>query len=321
MKILLTLYRKKWQNDIMRTFYFLIKVLIEKYGFHMIDLSNIESASSFNDYLIKKKIEYPTSVLVIEDHNEILINDYFIDFFNGKYKKGVFTDDFHKGLDRKKELKYYNKFDHIFTTYYRPFLNQFSSVNKKKVLWTPHGYCDDFIIDFNENPENLILVSGAMASIYELRELMKEYYKNNKNKLVLLKHPKYRHFNYNNLGDYIVGKEYSKKLNNYIACFTDCATSAYIVSKYFEIPASGSLLLCQDPKEYGANNDNLAELGFIDGETCIICNKNNYIEKINYILDEKNRNIINKIRLNGMNMVLKKHNISNRAEIISNILH
>jgi hypothetical protein len=64
----------------------------------------------------------------------------------------------------------------------------------------------------------------------------------------------------------------------------------------------------------------LKELGFQDGYNYISCNYNNIIEKINYICDINNIDEINKIRLNGYNLVLNNHTEKNRYNLINNLI-
>ena len=47
--------------------------------------------------------------------------------------------------------------------------------------------------------------------------------------------------------------------------------------------------------------DGLKEIGFIDGENYISCNKENLIEKIEWICNGKNRDEVDRIRKMAMN--------------------
>jgi spore maturation protein CgeB len=116
------------------------------------------------------------------------------------------------------------------------------------------------------------------------------------------------------------GENYIKKLNQYRVCFSDDSTqySPYLLAKFFEILSSGTLLLASLNyiKPY------FSKLGFIDGEHYISISKENYNEKIEYILDETNREEIDRIRLSGYNLCNTYHTSEHRAlqlkEIIEN---
>jgi len=65
----------------------------------------------------------------------------------------------------------------------------------------------------------------------------------------------------------------------------------------------------------------LMEIGFKDNENYISCTKENVIDKINYICDEKNRKEINRIRLNGYTLVKTNHTIINRFDTLFRLLN
>jgi spore maturation protein CgeB len=81
------------------------------------------------------------------------------------------------------------------------------------------------------------------------------------------------------------------------------------VCKYFEIPFTGSLLLCD------RTHDDLGKLGFIDGVNCIMYNDQSDISnKIQYIFD--NPQIVSDIRENGYYLIREKHLVSIRCQEI-----
>ena len=94
-------------------------------------------------------------------------------------------------------------------------------------------------------------------------------------------------------------------MSGYIACFACCSNenTPYIVNKFFEIPGSGSLLLAYDELV----KEPLGELGFIDGENYISCNRENVLRKIEWICNPRNMERVNKIRKNGLELVKNKH--------------
>lgn len=311
MKLLLATYKNKWKNDILRSFYFLINILIDKYDYTLVDLSDFELNSDFN--IILKKYSKAKSALVIENHDGILVNHVFSNFFTTNITKYVFADDIHKFNEIKKN--YYEKFDGLFVTYYNPFLKLYPQINKKKVYWCPHGYTVDYLLKFNENPTNKILLSGAIGLLYPVRKyLLKLSQGELHGKINHLKHPGYKVFDYDSL-DKKIGKSYASVLNGHICCFTDCLTYGFVVSKYFEIPASGSLLLAVNPQD-----DKLEQLGFKDSINYVECTIDNLKEKINWILDPMNKSKVDEIRKNGMDLVRNSHSIENRAEYINNLI-
>lgn len=67
-------------------------------------------------------------------------------------------------------------------------------------------------------------------------------------------------------------------------------------------------------------SNELNSLKCYDGINCIMCNKNNLQDKINYIIDQKNRIEINEIRKKGMENSLLNHSVDKRVEYLSEII-
>jgi len=67
------------------------------------------------------------------------------------------------------------------------------------------------------------------------------------------------------------GKKFGNMLAEYVGALALC--EFYPIPKYFEIPLAGCVCFAQYHKEY-------EQLGFVDGETCIYVDKNNFVDKI-----------------------------------------
>jgi FkbM family methyltransferase len=61
-------------------------------------------------------------------------------------------------------------------------------------------------------------------------------------------------------------------------------------------------------------------LGFQDMINCILCDKDTFLDKVNFILDAGNRSQIDEMRLNGMNLVKARHLTSQRAKDFHNMI-
>lgn len=316
-KLLLANYEGKWKYDILREIYHMIHEFTKNYDYFLIDTNDYHANSSIieaaenNDF----KMEDVSNIMVIENHDEVLIHHIFKDIYEFKDILHIYADDIHKN-EHLKHINYYENFCKIFVAYKEPFLKKYLEVDKEKVYWIPHAFTDDHRNSFNENPINKVLVSGKSGSIYPLRRFMIKEAALNKQKFSMLSHPNYKKFDYENLKGLQIGKNFGKALNNHVCCFTDCSSFQYILAKYFEIPASGSLLLAEDT-EYG----DMEKLGFIDNVNYIKCNKNNVISKVNWILNPVNANEINNIRLSGQHHVLNNHHISNRVKSMIETMH
>lgn len=309
MHLILITYENKWKNDTFRNFHYMTIDFIEKYGFKLIDLSFVNTNSNLKDKLTEyQNVE---SIFYIENHDEVMIYELYNDFFKIDVPKFIFVDDYHKFPEKK--VNYYEQFDMVFTPYYNSIIKKYPDI-ENKVVWCPHGFSPYFDVPFNQNPKNKILLSGGIGLFYPLRKIMKNIKDRYKDQIQYLKHPGYKQFNYEDTNNrFSVGSNYANTLNSFICCFTSCTIIDYIVSKYFEIPACGSLLFAQIP-----NNDELDKLGFIDGVNFISCSKENMEERIKYITDPKNKDEIDKIRHQGYLFVREKHTLKQRTEVIYN---
>jgi hypothetical protein len=81
------------------------------------------------------------------------------------------------------------------------------------------------------------------------------------------------------------------------------ANTHLILLKYYEILASGSLLLCPKSEEKQLNN-----IGLYSDANCIICSMEDIEKIVSYITDEKNRGHIDVIRKAGQEHAINSLN-------------
>lgn len=219
-----------------------------------------------------------------------------------------YVDDLHQKGEgtRKFRRRIFRKFDLIFSTYAYVFKKFYPESPFSRVRWVPHNVTDTFKVSFNKKPDNVkILVSGALnKEIYPARVKMSEYDK--KYGVETLRIQGYKRKIHN-----IYGHNYIKHLSNYLAVFCCCSIedTPYIVAKFFEIPASGALLIAYD--KYVKNE--LTHLGFKDGDNYISTTIEGMEDTIKYVLDPKNRAEIDRIRLNGYTFVWTRHTSLDRV--------
>ncbi len=308
-KYLIAEYKNKWEKDIFRTYAEYINILIEKYDYILIDTSNKinESITKYLDILDTENI------LIIENHNEVLPCDIFHDIFSFEMRLYLITDDFHKAKERKRQINYYEKFNKIFCTYKIPFLDTYN-IDINKFYHLRHSV-KDLEIDLKKNKQHKIVMSGIVGKVYPMRILFRDLVKNKKYKnLLMINHPSPKYLPVNINSSTPVADQYIYTLNEYLVGFTCSSEWGYLLKKYFEIPMAGCLLFCDNPK------DSLEEIGFKDGINCMIYNKENIEEKIKWLLDEKNKDEIEKIRIEGHKLIKDNHTHKKRIiEIITEI--
>ena len=200
----------------------------------------------------------------------------------------------------------YNRIKYVVYSDYKT-LGSFLNIDLEKykeniVSWNYLPCYENSVVKLNDNPINKILVSGTIsAACYP------ERYKLSKFDNVCIKKRG------NNV--WTDEKAYSQYLNKYICCFSSSnyplnfTTRKYEISnlillKTYEILGSGSLLLSPLNQKI-----QLAEIGLIEDVNCMLVDMsddNKIKEKIDFILDEKNRKLIDNIRKKG-----QKHGINN----------
>ena len=283
----------------------IIDYLVKLNNYKIIDIEDPDSKISFKSLMEKHKIEISEIKHVI--FFETYYNFVAIECNKYNFKKIYIIGDLHN--PRRISAGSYNC-DILFANYYYLIGNYLEKEKIKQSYFMPHSAIDDFNLELNDKVINKILVSGALnKDIYPLRDyLIKD--KQFRGMTEYFKHPGYR-------SKTIDCKYYAEEMNKYVCCFTDCAKD-YLLLKFFEIPATGSLLLCEV-------NENTApvmsELGFIDSVNCVFCNKDNILDKIRYILDETNRREINLIRKKGKELILERHSVEQRAKYINDIIY
>ena len=224
----------------------------------------------------------------------------------------IHENDLHKNNSKPNAYNRYmllrsslEKLEHVYIlAYYWYFYKNLYNINENNLIKFPKFVVKTNIFEVKTNVKLKILLSGSISNYYPMRKYI---YGLNHQYVDRLDH-----------SANVTGENYIKYLSEYLCCFTCCSTrnTPYIINKFFEIPASGSLLLAYDEWV----KDGLKEIGFIDGENYISCNKENLIEKIEWICNEQNRDEVDRIRKNGNELVKNNHTDECRYKFILNII-
>lgn len=290
-----------------------LNYLVENYDYKIIKTKDIfDNIDNIKKYLVDTYGNYDCCNLIafggvgefIENINKIskFINVCFI-----------IDDIHHSARMNKPRQKVFNKSKKLFITYAYQYEKYFSRHNQ--LYFFPHSIA--YRIEFNNNPIKKILVSGHLnKDIYPNRNLMYELSKQNE-KIELFK-PDYNGYRLEGNNNKTYGIKYYELLNKYLCCVVDDSVieRRYIVAKFFEILGCGSLLIAFNSNTFKV----FEELGFINNVHYISINENTYKDVIEYVLDEKNIDQINEIRLNGYNFSNKYHHYSNRAIYLNKVL-
>lgn len=279
---------------------------LSKLGWTSVDQSKI--SGKISNYFIEVFGALP-KVLFFWNTNT-LIKKNIKEILNNNWIKCIYMDDLHQTSSKVIEFRkmIIENFDFIFSTYAYTFDKFYNIPGKEKLIWFPHSINDNFKTEFNPKPLQRILLTGCIEkSTYPFRFFVSGL--SSKYPIDILPSLSYKKQNHQ-----YIGHQYIKYMSRYLASITCCSNekTPYIVSKFFEIPASGALLLAYDEHV----KEPLKELGFIDGENYLSANRDNIIEKILFITNPNNKLIVDNIRYNGYQMVWQKHTLFHRAQLI-----
>ena len=224
--------------------------------------------------------------------------------------------------DAKRSLKYHKKWkiDHYFhyfpdTLFYQLFPKEF---NYTTIIFGLESSLYEKIEPFQNRIKNKILNSGAigtkkiaskiMNSIKEPQWNANQYYalRTKCNDLSYVDYTSTLKHNY-------VGDRYTLLLQKY--CSAIAATTFETSIKYWEIPASGCLTFMEITKK---NNGNY--LGYVDGETGIFINEDNYENKFNEFLKEPDDSRWGKIAAAGREFAMKNFNNDRAADFLVELM-
>ncbi len=217
--------------------------------------------------------------------------------------KAIFYSDPH--YETKKRLGYFNNngFDYVFSYYKSPFFYHFVDFPEDKFVHMPWAIPDQFIAD-NEivcNDGKIAIFGGANSDAYDMRNWCRK-----QNGVI----------DYANSGvenKVFTDEEYFLWLSKFEAIIAAGSTNPIydlVTPKYFEIMASGALLIGQKCKD-------LKDLRFTSRNMVSFENKEEFLERVYQYQKEPEK--FNIIRKNGRETIRKYHLVSNRIQQIKQI--
>lgn len=296
----------------------------------------------FSDYTVKNFLEFRKKNFNFL--NELIFILRFLNNFNITRNKIIFStrDYWNPCIEKDKQNKlnyirfYFNKElyncknHYIFTPCNKKDFNNYilnstdyshiSKLQKDKIIkksFEFQTFYSYYFMKLIEPTINKIVISGNLnKALYEERNILLKY-KKNIEKL-----------------EYNINHRLNNKTNNYIkkcslykSCFySTCFNKKNLIipeyticHKLYEILSSGSLLLASSKNENALNNVGLYHL-----ENCIIINcynENDINKKINFICNDKNNEIINKIRKNGFELAKNNFTYKEKYNEFLNIIN
>jgi hypothetical protein len=264
--------------------------------------------------LLEKYGTIPEVILFWEQYHVFLLRGKELQRLGSQI--GIWADDIHSFNDtvRLSRIAPFVLADKVLATAANQFEEFYPFIRKgADLVWVPHSASMDFVIPLNETPERAVFLSGAMTDHYPLRRELKALSEGSDLPIAFFEHPGY-HCGFDHDSDARVGKGYAQQIARYLAALTDGLVYGYLVAKFFEIPATGTLLLGEERMK-----DSLANLGFCDGVHYLSINPENLKPRIEEALDPINRKEIDAIRRQGQMLVLKRHLVQHRAKQIDDV--
>jgi hypothetical protein len=304
-----------WSRYVSREFFHVMTDLMTTYGWKHIPGSKLlTGGGKIREKLLREFGEPPRVVLFWESYNLLLPRA--MEVFRLDCNRCIFADDLHWWGDQEGQKKFlcYAVCDTILSPYSYVFDKLYPLMRgAKRVMWVPHAASPDFAQPFNERAENAILLSGSIDHNYPFRQRMKRVHELQKFGIAYHPHPGYR-CDYDYHRNDGVGQGYARKLNQYRTAFTDSSKFGYVLAKFFEIPATGALLLAD-----GFVKERLQYLGMVDNLHYVSISSSDLFEKIEYVLDKKNHAEIDAIRKRGQALVQERHTTAHRAYLIDKL--
>jgi glycosyl transferase family 1 len=298
-----------------REAYHVMRELIEHYGWMHMETQHLASQpNSLRERMRERCGALPDVVLFWESYH--LVTSALLQLSNANFRIAVFCEDlhwFHAQMRATKALSL-TVAEVILASYAAVFERFFPEVAAaKRVVWVPHAASPEFMLPLNESAANVIFLSGMINDYYPLRQRLKALADETELPIVEHPHPGYQ-CNHDHETSGAVGAGYARRINASRAAFTDASKFNYLLAKFFEIPATGSLLLGD-----AAVEQELSQLGFRQRVHYIPVEDATLQSELSHILDVNNHAELDEVRRQGQQLVWARHKTSDRAKFIDHV--
>ena len=240
------------------------------------------------------------------------------DCFSNKAKVICYLHDMHYAKKhnplRIEELL--NRCDKILVPYFSYFVKNWPQFIDKAVFF-PHFFAPHsryVNLPFNVDPKIKCLLSGQYHESYPIRNMILESVRKGggcREIIDVLGHPRFGKNQFYTRKYSGKGNDYAKCLNEYFCCVTDSSKFEFMLTKYFEIPATGSLLLANETEDSKA-------LGFVPWKHFVPITLDDALSQIIDCLNNPNK--YQEIRKEGMRFVRENHSVLNRISQLKSVL-
>jgi hypothetical protein len=221
-----------------------------------------------------------------------------------KCKKGLIHSDPHYQVEKRARYFLENEFDFMLSFYNYPFFYHNPDFDRKKFIHFPWAVPDKMVYrgEIEVRSQDLAIFGGKESDAYDIRNWCR-----NQEGIINFENSGVENKNIENSNYFL----WLRQFNAIIAAGSSNPIYDLVTPKYFEIASSGALLFGQYCKD-------LQLLGFNDSN-CIIFSKMNFLEKVSSF--RRNPNQYLEIRERGRNLILQKHKISDRINLLKDLFN
>jgi Glycosyl transferases group 1 len=298
-----------------REAFHVMRELIERYGWMHMETHGLASQPHcLRERMRERCGAQPDVVLFWEAYH--LVTSALSQLYNANFNVVIYCEDLHWFHAEMRATKMFalTVADVILAAYAPVFERFFPEVAAaKRIVWVPHAASPEFMLPLNESAANEIFLSGMINDYYPLRQRLKALGKKTELHIVEHPHPGYQcHHDHETSG--VVGAGYARRINASRAAFTDASKFNYMLAKFFEIPATGSLLVGD-----AAAEQQLSQLGFRQQAHFIPVSDATLESDLRHILDAKNHAELDEVRRRGQQLIWARHKTSDRAKLIDEV--
>jgi Glycosyl transferases group 1 len=304
-----------WASYVSEEYFHLFSHLTN--NFHWKVVSHPQHSDTWDSLYIRCIDEFggvPTVILFMESYDALTSLSYSNRSNLGSSITWLFLDDIHSFTEQNRAMKLaaIKVADLVLGSYVYELDIFFPEAKGKPRALVPHAASGIFQLPMQRGSSvvSSVLLSGAVSEWYPYRTLVMEKIKSGDARFSLHAHPGYGA----RKDDSAIGISFARTLNSHLACITDGLVFNYTIAKFFEIPATGCLLL--------ANSEimpQLQQFGFVPGVHFIPYTKGLLDDVVDSVLDEKNREAVDLIRKQGQELVWSRHLVVHRAAYLHDL--
>lgn len=173
-------------------------------------------------------------------------------------------------------------------------------------VWMPHAALPHFALAFNTEPRRAVLLVGMVMGGYPAREAIKQRINRGDARFAQFAHPGWQPG-----ASFAHVDDFARAMQAHVACIFDGSGNNFAVSKVFEVPATGSLMMITDDIERP-----LAALGLLAGEHFVSFNLSTLDAAVDWVLAPSNARRVDAMRAAAQKVVHDRHLSEHRARAI-----